>query len=104
MAAAGSMTKREAANKCSSGPGGILGRMAPNTRFVSPNPAGGWDVKKPGASRASSHHGTQAEAQAAGHGYLHNEGGGELITQGRDGRIRDKTTVPPGHDPYPPKG
>jgi hypothetical protein len=78
--------------------------MTPNTRFVSPNPEGGWDVNKPGASRASSHHDTQAEAQSAAHRYLHNEGGGELVTQGRDGRIRDKSTVPPGHDPYPPKG
>jgi hypothetical protein len=76
----------------------------PNTRFVSPNPEGGWDVKKPGASRASSHHDRQADAQDAGRGYLQNEGGGELITQGRDGQIRDKDTVPPGHDPYPPKG
>ena len=50
--------------------------MAPNTRFISPDPEGGWDVKKPGASRASSHHDTQAEAQAAAHRYLHNEGRG----------------------------
>lgn len=58
---------------------------------------------QPGTSRASSHHDTQADAQAVGHRYLHNESGGELITQGRVGRIRDKTTVPRGHDPYPPK-
>jgi hypothetical protein len=75
-----------------------------NRRIVSPNPTGGWDVNKPGASRASSHHANQAEAQAAGRRYLGNEGGGELITQGRNGRIRDKDTVSPGHDPYPPKG
>ncbi len=61
-------------------------------------------MNKPGASRASSHHSTQAEAQDAGRRYLRNEGGGELITQGGDGQIRDKDTVPPGHDPYPPKG
>lgn len=78
--------------------------MAGNRRIVSPNPGGGWDVDKPGASRASSHHGTQADAQPAARKYLHNEGGGELITQGRDGRIRAKGTVAPGNDPYPPKG
>jgi hypothetical protein len=78
--------------------------MASNRRTVSPNSDGGWDVNKPGASRASSHHDTQADAQAAGRRYLRNEGGGELSTQGRDGRIRDKDTVPPGNDPYPPKG
>jgi hypothetical protein len=79
--------------------------MAGNRRIVSPNSdRGGWDVNKPGASRASSHHDTQAEAQSAAREYLRNEGGGELTTQGRDGRIRDKDTVPPGNDPYPPKG
>jgi Uncharacterized protein conserved in bacteria (DUF2188) len=76
----------------------------PNRRTVSPNSGGGWDVQKPGASRASSHHDTQAAAQAAARQYLGNEGGGELVTQGRNGRIRDKDTVPPGHDPFPPKG
>jgi Uncharacterized protein conserved in bacteria (DUF2188) len=78
--------------------------MASNRRTVSPSPDGGWDVNKPGASRASSHHSTQADAQRAARQYLRNEGGGELVTQGQDGRIRDKDTVPPGHDPYPPKG
>ena len=78
--------------------------MSGNRRTVSPNPEGGWDVNKPGASRASSHHSTQADAQGAARQYLRNEGGGELVTQGQDGRIRDKDTVPPGHDPYPPKG
>jgi hypothetical protein len=78
--------------------------MSGNRRIVSPNPQGGWDVNKPGASRASSHHDTQASAQGAARRYLHNEGGGELITQGRDGRIRDKDTVPPGNDPFPPRG
>jgi hypothetical protein len=76
----------------------------PNTRMVSPNPNRGWDVKRPGGSRASSHHETQQEAQDAGRKYLRNEGGGELVTQGRDGRIRDKDTVPQGNDPYPPMG
>ena len=76
----------------------------PNRRTVSPNPDGGWDVQKPGASRASSHHDTQADAQTAARRYLGNDGGGELVTQGRNGQIRGKDTVPPGHDPFPPKG
>jgi hypothetical protein len=75
-----------------------------NRRIVSPNPKGGWDVNKPGASRASSHHANQGEAQSAARRYLRNEGGGELSIQGRNGRIRAKDSVPPGHDPYPPKG
>ncbi|MEV0087368.1 DUF2188 domain-containing protein [Saccharopolyspora sp. NPDC050642] len=32
------------------------------------------------------------------------DGGGELVIHGTDGTIRDKRTVPPGHDPYPPPG
>jgi hypothetical protein len=78
--------------------------MPGNRRIVSPNPDGGWDVNKPGAARASSHHDTQSDAQSAARGYLRNSGGGELITQGRNGQIRDKDTVSPGHDPYPPRG
>jgi hypothetical protein len=31
-----------------------------NSRHVVPDPDGGWNVQKPGASRASSHHDTQA--------------------------------------------
>ena len=34
---------------------------------------------------------------------LKNQGGGELITKGLDGKIRSKDTIPPGNDPNPPK-
>jgi len=87
-----------------SGGRGTIYRMSGNRRIVSPDSDGGWNVDKPGATRASSHHDTQAEAQTAGRRYLGNSGGGELITQGRDGKIRDKSTVSPGNDPYPPPG
>jgi len=42
--------------------------------------------------------GTQAEAIERGHEIVRNLGGGELIVQGRDGQIREKVTVAPGHD------
>lgn len=48
-------------------------------------------------------HDTQHEAVQAAREMLHNQGGGELITQGLDGRIRSKDTIAPGHDPNPPK-
>lgn len=77
----------------------------PNNRHVVPNSdRGGWDVVAPGASRASSHHDTQAEAQAAGRRIVHNQGGGELVTHRPDGQIRGKDTIAPGNDSYPPKG
>ena len=74
-----------------------------NERHVVPNPEGGWDVKKPGAKRASSHRDTQAEAEKRAKQILVNDGGGEAVIHGQDGRIRDADTVPPGRDPCPPE-
>lgn len=74
-----------------------------NRRHVVPNPEGGWDVTKPDASRASSHSDTQAEAVDRAREIVRNAGGGEVVTHGRDGRIRDSDTVPPGNDPFPPR-
>ena len=34
---------------------------------------------------------------------LGNDGGGEAVIHGRDGKIRDSDTVPPGNDPMPPR-
>ncbi len=73
-------------------------------RDVVPNSDRGWDVRAPGAKRASSHHATQAEAVARAREILERKGGGELVTHGRDGKIRGKDTIAPGNDPYPPKG
>ena len=78
--------------------------MGNNDRYVVHDPEGGWDVKGPGAERASSHHATQAEAIERAKQIVRNLGGGEVRIQGTDGRWRDSDTVPPGHDPYPPKG
>ena len=74
-----------------------------NERHVVKNPDSGWDVKAPGASRASSHHDTQAHAESGAKEIVGNLGGGEVVIHGRDGRIRDSDTVPPGNDPNPPR-
>lgn len=73
-------------------------------RTVYRNEQGRWVNKRNDASRASSTHRTQKEAQDAARTMLQNQGGGELTTKGRDGKIRDKDTVAPGNDPYPPRG
>ncbi|WP_079227447.1 DUF2188 domain-containing protein [Pseudomonas putida] len=73
-------------------------------RTISRRADGTWENKRNDASRASSVHDTQAEAQKAAREMLKNQGGGELTTKGVDGRIRDKDTVAPGNDPSPPKG
>lgn len=77
--------------------------MGKNDRTVYRNSQGQWINKHNGASRASSVHDTQADAQAEARRMLQNSGGGELTTMGVDGKIRSKDTVAPGHDPCPPK-
>jgi hypothetical protein len=65
---------------------------------------GSWVNKRNDANRASSIHSTQRDAQDSARNMLKNQGGGELTTKGVNGKIRDKDTVPPGNDPFPPKG
>ena len=77
--------------------------MASNRRHVVPSERGGWDVQKPGADRASSHHQTQREAEQRAKQIVGNSGGGEVVLHRRDGRIRDSDTIPPGRDPFPPR-
>jgi hypothetical protein len=74
-----------------------------NRRHVTPNSDGGWDVQKPGASRASAHADTQKDAIARAKEIVGNAGGGEVRIHGRDGKIRDSDTVSPGNDPVPPR-
>ncbi|MBI4295355.1 MAG: DUF2188 domain-containing protein [Chloroflexi bacterium] len=74
-----------------------------NERHVVPNPKGGWNVENPEGSRSSSHHDTQAEAEARAKEILARNGGGEVVIHDREGKIRDSDTVHPGNDPFPPK-
>lgn len=73
------------------------------SRHVVANPDGGWDVKKPGSSRASIHTTTQQEAVTRAREIVRNQGGGEVRIHGRDGKIRDSDTISPGNDPNPPR-
>jgi hypothetical protein len=77
--------------------------MGRNERHVVPNPDGGWDVKAPGAERSSADTKRQDQAIDRAREIVHNSGGGEVVIHGRDGQIRDSDTVPPGHDPFPPR-
>jgi hypothetical protein len=61
----------------------------------------GWDVAA--NAKQVSHHRTQTNAERAAKRDLAHKGGGEVVIHGRDGRIRDKDTVKPAKDPYPPK-
>ena len=59
--------------------------------------------RTPDGSRRSGHADTQADAIDRTRKIVGNAGGGEVVIHGRDGRIRDKDTVPPGNDPNPPR-
>jgi hypothetical protein len=72
-------------------------------RMVYRNKDGQWANKRTDADKAGSLHETQKEAQDAARTMLKREGGGELITKGRDGKINSKDTIAPGNDPCPPK-
>ena len=69
---------------------------------VTPNSNGGWDAKREGADRASSHHNRQGDAYDAARGYAINSGGGEVRIHGVDGRIRNSNTIGK-PDPFPPR-
>lgn len=71
--------------------------------YVVNNPNGGWDVKKAHADRASVHTDKQSEAETHAKDFSRNSGGGEVRIQGINGQFRDSDTVPPAHDPHPPK-
>jgi uncharacterized protein YdaT len=60
----------------------------------------GWAVKKDGAARASSIHDTQKAAQEAAIPLAKQEKS-EVVTHGRNGKIRDSDSY--GNDPNPPK-
>ena len=73
----------------------------PKTHHVVPNRKGGWNVKRGGASRASSHHGTKQDAIDRGRAISRNQNT-ELRIHNRDGRIAGSDSH--GGDPHPPKG
>lgn len=75
----------------------------PQDRTVSKRADGKWGNTRNDATRASTVHDTQKEAQDAAKRMLQNQGGGELTVKGVDGRIRSKDTIAPGNDPNPPK-
>ncbi|AWH19942.1 TPA: DUF2188 domain-containing protein [Stenotrophomonas maltophilia] len=72
-------------------------------RMVYRREDGQWANKRNDSDRASSLHGTQAQAEESARRMLFNQGGGELTTKGRDGLIRSKDTIAPGRDPFPPR-
>jgi len=73
----------------------------PKTHHIVSNPQGGWDVKRGGAQRVSSHHTTKADAISKGREISRNQST-ELRIHNKNGRISSSDSH--GNDPYPPKG
>ncbi len=73
----------------------------PKTHHIVPNRDGGWDVKRGGAKRASSHHDKKRDAVDTGRKVSRNQGT-ELRIHNKDGRIARSDSH--GGDPYPPRG
>lgn len=70
------------------------------TRHVVPNPNGGWDSKKGGASRSSKHFERKREAEQYSREVSTREKS-ELFIHGKDGQIQRKDSH--GNDPFPPR-
>lgn len=73
-----------------------------NVRIVYRRDDGKWVNKRTDADKAGSVHDKQSQAEASARDMLKGSGGGELITKGRDGKIRSKDTIGR-NDPFPPR-
>jgi hypothetical protein len=78
-----------------------MATKGPETHHVVPNPDGGWDVKRGGGERASSHHDTKQDAIDAAREVSRNQGT-ELRIHNKDGTISQSDSH--GNDSYPPPG
>lgn len=79
----------------------MSGKKGPETHHVVPNPKGGWDVKRGGADRASSHHDIKRDAIDTGREVSRSQGT-EFRIHNKDGKISSSDSH--GRDPNPPKG
>ena len=70
-------------------------------QHVTPHPAGGWQVKGEGNSKATVRTSTQKEAIDRARDISRNQGS-ELVIHRLNGMIRDKDSH--GRDPFPPRG
>lgn len=71
------------------------------SQHVTPHPAGGWQVKGEGNSKATVRTSTQKEAIDRARAISKNQGS-ELVIHRLNGMIRDKDSH--GRDPFPPRG
>lgn len=80
------------------------GSSVTNKRIVQRRDDGKWEVRKPGADRASAVTDTQNAGISRARQILQGDGGGELQVRGLDGTIRAQDTIPPAADPSSSEG
>lgn len=78
--------------------------MSAHRRIVQQRSDGDWEVRKPGADRASAVTPTQADGISRARDILAHNGGGELQVRGTNGQIRAQDTIAPGNDPRTSRG
>lgn len=71
---------------------------------ITQRPDGTWQAKKEGNQCASFVRNTQKEAYEAQREAFQNNSGGEILIHGRNGKIRDRSTIAPMNDPKSSKG
>lgn len=72
-----------------------------DSHHVVPNPEGGWDIKKGGASRSSGHYDKKQDAIDGARKISSNQGS-ELFIHGLNGKIQRKDSH--GNNQHPPEG
>ncbi len=58
---------------------------------------------KPGAKRISSHHSTEAQAEARARDIVTKAGGGEVVIHRADGTVRRTDPISPGYAAFRPR-
>ena len=76
----------------------VLAGSKSRDRTVYRRDDGTWVNKRNDAGRASSVHNTRKKALDTARRMLRDEGGGELVVKGRDGKIQSRDTIPPRRD------
>ncbi len=78
--------------------------MAKRNYHITKRPDGNWQYRLPGASRASGVAPTQLAAETAAKNSARNSSqGGEITIHRPNGQIRDRDTIAPANDPFPPR-
>lgn len=78
--------------------------MPSKNAIITRSPRGGWKSVVNGNSRASFTARTQKQVYDKQVQSFRKSGGGEILVCGRDDAIRDKNTIAPMKDHFPPRG